>query len=460
MVFIGREEEQKAINRLLSQKGYRGCILYGRRRRGKTELVRHTLSDKGVPLILYQCKESSERDNVSLISKRIQKELNLPNILFNSFFDAVEFLFDYSLDRPIYLVLDEYPYIRSVIEGCDSKLQAIIDRYARKSNLKLFVLGSSIATREDVLSHENPLYRRFHLSILLQQRDYFDSAKFYPAFGLEDKVRLYSAFGGVPFYNAQIDANKSVKENIVSLLSGRFSGLREFLETYLKQELRKVNRANLVFDSIALGAFHYQDILSKSHIDSSPRLSAILQKLVKRNLIEYVAPINKPTDKKKSGYRISDACVRFYYRYLYRNESALNRFDDDVFYDRYVSKDFERTIVPATFETITKQFLIRKNRKGRLNPSLLDIGTYWYDNPKEKKNGQFDVVGKCQNGYVFFECKYTNAPINDQVISEELEQISCTTLAPIQYGFASKNGFDLKKEYPYLFFTLEDRYKE
>ena len=82
------------------------------------------------------------------------------------------------------------------------------------------------------------------------------------------------------------------------------------------------------------------------------------------------------------------------------------------------------------------------------------------DKTKEKKNGQFDVVGKCQNGYVFFECKDTNAPINDQVISEELEQISCTTLAPIQYGFASKNGFDLKKEYPYLFFTLEDRYKE
>ena len=81
------------------------------------------------------------------------------------------------------------------------------------------------------------------------------------------------------------------------------------------------------------------------------------------------------------------------------------------------------------------------------------------DKTKEKKNGQFDVVGKCQNGYVFFECKYTNHSAVKLSI-EELEQISCTTLAPIQYGFASKNGFDLKKEYPYLFFTLEDRYKE
>jgi len=459
MQFIGREKEQKEINRLLSAKGYQACIIYGRRRMGKTELIKHVLANTGVPFILYQCKESSEKENTEQLSKAIQTVLNLPDILFHSFFDAVSFLFNYAIDNEFYFVLDEYPYLQGVIKGCDSKLQEIIDKYARSTKIKFFLLGSSIETREEVLSHESPLYRRFTQSILLQQMDYYDSARFYPSYSAEDKVRLYSAFGGVPFYNVQIDERKSVKENIISLLSGSFSGIRDFIDIYLKQELRKTNNANLVFDSIALGCFHYQDILSKSGIDSSPSLNSILQKLVKRDLIEYVTPINNPTDKKKSGYRISDSCIRFYYRYLYRNETALARLDDSTFYDMYIAKDFESSFVPNVFETVTKQYLIRLNRQGKLAPVLLNIGAYWYDNPTKKTNGQFDVVGKSEDGYVFFECKFTNHPIDDEIIKEEIKQVNQTTLKPVQYGFASKSGFKLRKNYPYFFFTLQERYK-
>lgn len=77
-------------------------------------------------------------------------------------------------------------------------------------------------------------------------------------------------------------------------------------------ELRKVNNANIVFETIANGAFHYSDILAKSHIDSSPALNAILQKLVKMDLIEYVSPINDKKNKQKAGYRIKDLSLRFY----------------------------------------------------------------------------------------------------------------------------------------------------
>lgn len=283
------------------------------------------------------------------------------------------------------LVLDEYPYLRSIIDGCDSKIQNIIDDYSLTCNIKFFLLGSSISTMEDVLSSNSLLYMRFQSSLLLKQMDYYDSSKFYPAFSSEDKVRLYSAFGGVPYYNAQIDEKISVRENIIRLISGQFSGLREFLDTYLKQELRKVNNANVVFESIALGAFHYSDIFSKSHVDSSPALNTILQKLIKMDLIEYVSPINNKNDKQKSGYRISDSCVRFYYNYIYRNESAHQILDDDVFYENFIHHDFETSFIPKTFEEISKQFLIRMNKKGDMNPLLLDIGNYWYDNPKEER---------------------------------------------------------------------------
>ena len=61
------------------------------------------------------------------------------------------------------------------------------------------------------------------------------------------------------YYNAQIDSKWSVRENVIHLLSGRFAGLKEFFENYLKQELRKINGANTVFEAIALSNFHYSD---------------------------------------------------------------------------------------------------------------------------------------------------------------------------------------------------------
>ncbi len=386
MKFIGRENEIQAINSLINKKGYQGCLIYGRRRIGKTELTKHCLANKEIPLIMYQCKESSEEENASSLVDLIENILSIKYLHFDHFMDAVNFLFEYSINNDLYFVLDEYPYLRSFISGCDSKLQAIIDRYAMNSNIKFFMLGSSISSMSSILDHSSPLYMRFNLSILLKQMDYYDAMNFYPSFSNEDKLRLYSAFGGVPFYNAQIDESSSVKQNIINIISSRFSGLKDFLDIYMKSELRKLNSANLVFEAIALGAFHFATILAKSHLESSSALAAILAKLEEMDLIEYIYPINEKNNKQKSGYRISDPCVRFYYKFIYSNESAHKILDDSTFYETFIKDDFESVVVPKTFEAVSKQFLIKENRKGKITPLLLDIGTYWYDNPIKKIN--------------------------------------------------------------------------
>lgn len=140
-----------------------------------------------------------------------------------------------------------------------------------------------------------------------------------------------------------------------------------------------------MFEAVALGAFHYTDILSKSRVESSPLLNGILQKLTKMDLVEYVSPINNKNDKQKSGYRISNSCVKFYYHFVYRNASAHALLDDDIFYEKFIREDFEKFFVSKTFEEISKQFLIRLNKKGQLEPMLIDIGIYWYDQPSQRK---------------------------------------------------------------------------
>ena len=203
---------QKAIERIINQKGYRGSVIYGRRRLGKTELLKHCLLNRSIPCIFYQCVQENEKENVARLTRQAEKVLGLSHLSFDGFTDVVEFIFEQSINKEIYLVIDEYPYIRKMISGLDSKLQNIIDDYNASTNVKLFLCGSSISTMEDILSEINPLYRRFQLKILLKEMDYYDSARFYPEFSNEDKVRLYAAFGGVPYYNCQIDNSKSVRE--------------------------------------------------------------------------------------------------------------------------------------------------------------------------------------------------------------------------------------------------------
>lgn len=106
------------------------------------------------------------------------------------------------------------------------------------------------------------------------------------------------------------------------------------------------------------------------------------------------------------------------------------------------------------------QYLIRKNKKGLINPVIEDIGTYWYDNPKERKNGQFDLVTKSKDGYIVYEVKFTNSKIDNHIINEEILQVARTNLNPINYGFISKSGFNITNDNNYILISLDDIYEE
>ena len=130
----------------------------------------------------------------------------------------------------------------------------------------------------------------------------------------------------------------------------------------------------------------------------------------------------------------------------------------ESFFDEFIDKDFDTQYVPKSFERIAKQFLLRQNLRGQINPVLYAIGTYYYNDPIKKKNGEFDVVTLNKNGYDFYEVKFTSAPINDSVIREEILQLNS---APIEYnrmGFFSKSGFNICSSDNLILYSLDDLY--
>lgn len=69
------------------------------------------------------------------------------------------------------------------------------------------------------------------------------------------------------------------------------------------------------------------------------------------------------------------------------------------------------------------------------------------------------MVGQIKDGFIFYECKYTNIEINDEMIKEEISQISKTNLNPVNYGFFSKRDYDIKEKNNYQLYTIDDLFE-
>ena len=219
MKFLGRTEQRKKLHRMIDKSGQTVSLVYGRRRVGKSELIKQVLRESDLPGIYYECKQTTELNNVDSLALLIAAEYNLPRPAFRSIEETLDFLFQKACRENMIFVLDEYSYLRDCVKGMDSILQALLDRYSDRSALKLILCGSYVDTMESLLYHENPLYGRVDLTINLKPMDYFESALFYLPFSEEDKVRLYSVFGGIPYYNRLIDPALTVRENIMEIIA-------------------------------------------------------------------------------------------------------------------------------------------------------------------------------------------------------------------------------------------------
>lgn len=297
-MFYGRENERKKLHRMFLSDGQMISLIYGRRRIGKSELIKQALKETDIKSIYYECKQTTERNNVDSLAELIAEIFDFPKPAFENIEALLQFLFKMSEKEPMILVLDEYPYLRENAKGLDSILQSLIDHYKDTSNMKFIVCGSYVDTMKALLEKQNPLYGRIDLTLNLKPMDYYESALFYPEFTEEDKVRLFSVFGGIPYYNRLIDGQKSVRENIIELIASPGARLENEVSMYLNSEISKITNANEVFEALAKGFSRYKDILDQSNVSSGPALVDILDKLMRMDVVSKEAPINDENNKK------------------------------------------------------------------------------------------------------------------------------------------------------------------
>ena len=216
--------------------------------------------------------------------------------------------------------------------------------------------------------------------------------------------------------------------------------------------------AERILAALGNGKKKYSEVESKMDMNSTGNLAKQLKSFMAMELICQSAPINKAKDAKKKYYEINDNLMRFYYAYIYPNKSALQMIGERTFFEQIVSPTLLKDFVPRRLEALCRSFFSALAQAGKL-PGITNIGTYYYDDPANHKNGEFDVALAFGDEYAIYEAKYYKKPMTLAEIHHEAGQVR-EIKAPnvVSLGFIAVNGFE-EQEADYIYYNGEDLYE-
>ena len=444
-MFIGREKELALL-----QQDYIGkaVMVYGKRRVGKTTLIQKALKSSSYRTVYFECLKGTMQDIISGFVQELVRAKILPVPLnFGTLQDVFAYL--NALPEKIVVVIDEYPYLKAMNDSAtvDSIFQNIIDN--RLVNIELILSGSHIGMMKDTLQEKNALYGRFAVTIKLNELNYLEAAKFYPDKPPYDKAAHYAVFGGSPFVNQALQPEATIRENIISTILNPMSAVYLYASQLLLSDYSVKINAERIFSVIGNGKKRYTEIEDKLDVKKTGNLSKQIKSLIDLEIIARNSPINKIGDNKKSTFEINDNLLRFYFTFIYKNVSALQVLGAEAFYDEYIAPALT-DFISRRFERICRDYFSLQVRSGRMK-GVRNIGSYYYDDPIHRKNGEFDVALEFADGYEIYEAKYYAQPMPLDEIHREVRQVEeIKELTVKQIGFIAINGF-VEREEPYFY---------
>lgn len=439
-MFVGRNNELNSLNKSYRKNTFQFPVIYGRRRVGKTTLINEFC--KGKKSIYFVAVQSTLKENLEILSAQILSALapNAPKTSFLSFREAIEYVFERASKERFVFAIDEFPYLANSDMSVSSVLQAAIDKYQEDSRLFIILCGSSMSFMEtQVLGYESPLYGRRTAQYKILPFDYFDSAEMLPGFSDEEKIILYSITGGTPEYLARIDNGVSVQENIEALFFTTSGRLFEEPPNLLKQELKMPETYNAIIAGLAGGNRKLNEIATRAGIETS-QCSKMLSTLIGLGLVRKEYPVTEPLSK-KSLYSLDDLMFVFWYRFVQPEYSRIAAGMGKIVCDEVFTERLNAHIGFA-FEECAKQYLWRALAKKKMPVSYKEIGRWWGNNPKERREEEIDILAFSGAKALFGECKWRNTQTDSGVLADLARKAELSPKFVEQhYILFSKSGF-------------------
>lgn len=382
MKFYNRESEQEQLlkwSRQAAEGQSSLTLMVGRRRVGKTALLHQSyqgqsslylfISRKSEPLL---CEEFADQIRTQLGVPIYGQPKQLREI--------ITILFEYAEHNPLTLILDEFQDVGRVNSGFFSDLQNLWDQFRPRCKLHLICCGSlySLMTRIFQDSKE-PLFGRadHRLNLKPLKPAYIaelliDQERFSP----ENLLTWYSLSGGVPKYLewlSQTDPSidfwqEWLGEHSLVIEEGKYRLAEEFgaeQSTYFS-----------ILACIATGKTSRSDIESVLEVSVGPYLQKLEGEF---DIIQRIQPVLSTPKSRQVKYRIQDAFLSFWFRFVYRYRSVVE-IGNFAFLQQVIQRDF------ATYSGEWLERLFQEQLAATGKYSL--IGNYW----ESGNRNEIDIV--------------------------------------------------------------------
>ena len=444
MRFYNRENEIAELRRIAQLSfthNSRMTVVTGRRRIGKTSLIKKAFEHADEPMLYFFTGRKAEAALADDFVQEIRHKLHgyVPEGV-RSVTAVLRYLFERARSEKFTLVIDEFQEFMTVNPSLFSDLQNLWDSYRLESRMNLVLSGSVLSMMRRIFteSHE-PLFGRadniinlrpFKIKVIKEiLRDYN------PSYTPEDLLLLYTLSGGIPKYIELFCDNGHVSAE--SMLAFTISPMSPFIEEGRNLLITEFGRDYGTYFSILLSIAQGQT--TQGEISASLGGMAIgghLERLENSYhiLTKYRPVMSKPGSKNTVRFRIGDNFLQFWFRFIERNRSLieLDNYDDLL---AIVRRDFP-TYSGLMLEKYFRQKLAEEG-------GFREIGSWW-EAKAGKEAHEIDIVGLKTEGKsaLVAEVKRNARNYDNKLFMEKVEHLRTKILA----------GYEIETR----LFTLED----
>ncbi len=441
-LFIGRKKEIQFLEHEFAQDRASLVILYGRRRIGKTTLIKQFIQEKNA--FYFVATEESERENRRNFQHAVSEFTHntfLKKDVLLEWDEIISVLSKYQPEKKKIMAIDEFQYLGKARSSFPSIFQKIWDQMLAKSGVMVILCGSLVGMMvEQTLSYSSPLYGRRTGQIRLDQISYQDYGLFFKHPELINFIEYYAVTGGVPKYielfSPAADIFQAIEKNILS----RQSFLFEEPVFLLEKEFGETGTYFSLIKTIAAGNRKLSKIASALGLNQSG-LTKYLKTLQELDLIVREVPITEknPEKSKKGLYRITDNFISFWFKFVHPYRSYLEIENTETVIKK-IKEQFRSSHVSFVYEDICRQWLMQKGLGKPPRIELIQAGRWW------NKDVEIDLLGISENREhaVFGECKYTAGPVDADVywqLTEKAKSVHLPDVPQKHYVFFSQSGF-------------------
>ena len=436
--FYDRKEELALLkDKYVNLSSGNMTVIYGRRRVGKTELVKQFL--KSVPNHFYFYVEVSEKKGIlDSLSKSVSEQLK-ENKKFNDFYEFLDYMGSKSEKEPFVLVIDEFQRFLGIAPEYITNLQNAWDSKLKNKKIMILLLGSSIGMIQKIMSSKaGALYGRAQ-KIKISPFKYSDFRLMFEELNEEEKVLSYSVFGGTPDYLEKFKKTQGdIHNKIFELILKKGAVLLEEPKNLLEYENVRVHaKYNSILQATSSGKETLKEIEDFTKI-SAPTMSAYINRL--DELLDLLGRKDPVLGKEKLGrYCVRDNFFKFWYKFIFPNQTPLN-LGNTKLVSSFIKENLNG-YVGRIFEDIVKELLILYNTKEikGLKLNFENIGSWW-----DRNSNEIDILAYNlkEKSFLLGEVKWTTNPLDIDVVEELYRKSKLIHYAgDYKFLFVSKNGF-------------------